>query len=86
MSLWRQKTLKQSKFDYRFTYMPKNTVDLAILLPKRPSHGLKSEIKSIARCPRARMEEESDVQNLLSSLGIEALWFKDKALMGTIHL
>ena len=101
--LWRQKTLKQSKFDalvfgwkkgrdllieaktssegtsgraqvrqaigqlydYRFTYMPKNNVDLAVLLPKEPS---------------------LNVRQLLSSLGIEVLWFKGKGLKGTIQL
>jgi len=52
-------------YDYRFTFMPKNNVDLAILLPREPS---------------------PHVQRLLDSLGIEVLWFKGKALMGTIHL
>jgi hypothetical protein len=52
-------------YDYRFTFMPKNNVDLAVLLPKEPS---------------------AHVQRLLDSLGIEVLWFKGKALMGTIHL
>jgi hypothetical protein len=52
-------------YDYRFMFMPKNNVDLAVLLPKEPS---------------------AHVQRLLDSLGIEVLWFKGKALMGTIHL
>ena len=101
--LWRQKTLKESKFDalvigwkkgrdllieakttsegpsgrtqvrqaigqlydYRFTHLPKTTVDLAVLLPKQPS---------------------SHVQQLLASLGIELLWFTGKILTGTISL
>lgn len=101
--LWRQKTLKQSKFDalvlgwkqnrnllieaktasegvsgraqvrqaigqlydYRFTHMPTDNVDLAVLLPKEPS---------------------PHVRSLLESLGIEVLWFKGKGLMGTIQL
>jgi hypothetical protein len=52
-------------YDYRFTYMPKNEVDLAILLPRQP---------------------RPHVKNLLSSLGIELLWFKAKQLGGTIRL
>ncbi len=52
-------------YDYRFTYMPRNDVDLAILLQKEPS---------------------AHVQKLLASLGIELLWFKGKALKGTIQL
>ncbi len=101
--LWRQKTLKESKFDglvigwkkgrdllieaktasegpagrsqvrqaigqlydYRFTHMPKNNIDLAVLLPKEPS---------------------SSVQELLASLRIELLWFNGKNLAGTISL
>jgi hypothetical protein len=101
--LWRQKTLKQSKFDglvigwkkgrdllieaktasegpsgrsqirqaigqlydYRFTHMPKNKVDLAVLVPKQPS---------------------PHVHELLASLRIELLWFKGKSLTGTISL
>jgi hypothetical protein len=101
--LWRQKTVKQSKFDalvlgwkkgrdllieaktasegpsgrsqvrqaigqlydYRFTYMPKNNVDLAVLLKKEPS---------------------AHVQRLLASLDIELLWFKGKELTGTTQL
>jgi hypothetical protein len=45
--------------------MPKNKVDLAVLLRKEPS---------------------AHVQRLLASLGIELLWFKGKALNGTIQL
>jgi hypothetical protein len=52
-------------YDYRFTHMPKNTVDLAVLLPKEPS---------------------STVMALLATLGIEVLWFRGKALNGTISL
>jgi hypothetical protein len=52
-------------YDYRFTHMPKNKVDLAVLLRKEPS---------------------AHVQRLLASLGIELLWFKGKALNGTIQL
>ena len=52
-------------YDYRFTHMPKNEVDLAVLLGKEPSRH---------------------VQRLLASLGIELLWFKGKALKGTIQL
>jgi hypothetical protein len=52
-------------YDYRFTYLPNNNVDLAVLLRKEPS---------------------VHVQKLLASLGIELLWFKGKALKGTIQL
>jgi hypothetical protein len=52
-------------YDYRFTHMPKNKVDLAVLLRKEPS---------------------ANVKRLLSSLDIELLWFKGKALKGTIQL
>jgi hypothetical protein len=52
-------------YDYRFTFMPKKNVDLAVLLPRQPS---------------------PHVKNLLSSLGIEVLWFKGKVLTGTIQL
>jgi hypothetical protein len=52
-------------YDYRFTHMPKNDVDLAVLLPKEPS---------------------APVKRLLASLSIELLWFKGKALKGTIRL
>jgi hypothetical protein len=31
-------------------------------------------------------QPNSDVQKLLSSLGIELLWFNGKKLVGTIHL
>jgi hypothetical protein len=101
--LWRQKSLKESKFDallvgwkrgrnllieaktasegptgrsqirqaigqlydYRFTHMPKDKVDLAVLLRKEPS---------------------AHVKKLLASLRIELLWFKGKTLRGTIRL
>jgi hypothetical protein len=52
-------------YDYRFTFMPTNNVDLAVLLLKEPSVHVKT---------------------LLDSLGIELLWFKGKALKGTIVL
>jgi hypothetical protein len=52
-------------YDYRFTHLPKNKVDLAVLLGREPSRH---------------------VQLLLASLGIELLWFKGKALGGTIRL
>jgi hypothetical protein len=52
-------------YDYRFTYMPKDNVDLAVLVPKEPNEHVKQ---------------------LLGYLGIELLWFKGKALKGTIEL
>jgi hypothetical protein len=52
-------------YDYRFTYMPKGNVDVAVLLPKEPS---------------------KHVQRLLASLRVELLWFKGKALEGSIRL
>ena len=52
-------------YDYRFRYMPKDNIDVAVLLAKEPS---------------------ADVRGLLASLGIELVWFKGKALKGTIKL
>ncbi len=35
-------------FDYRFTYLPKGSVDLAILLPREPSLDIKKLLKSLS--------------------------------------